>query len=83
MTPSLIPLQLLNVSVYDTLQPASTGDPQRIGHHDKIEIYGGVPDWEDKLSSEIKEQKGRMLISGKTVPCPGTMWLTTGSICPP
>ena len=62
---SLIPSQLLNISVYDTLQPVSTGDPQRIGHHDLIKSYGGAPDWEQKLSSEIQKQKGRMLIAGK------------------
>ena len=62
---SLIPSQLLNISVYDTLQAVSSGDPQRIGHHDLIKSHGGAPEWEQILSSEIQKQKGRMLIAGK------------------
>ncbi|KAL4888213.1 hypothetical protein BDV59DRAFT_196626 [Aspergillus ambiguus] len=56
---------LLNVCVYDALRPASTGDPRRIGHHDLIRVYGGAPDWERMLSTEMEQQTGRMLIAGK------------------
>jgi hypothetical protein len=60
----LILSQLLSVAVYDTLQPASTGDPRRIEHHGLIEVHGGVPNLAQQLSSEMKNQMGRMLVAG-------------------
>ncbi|KAA8649651.1 NADPH oxidase family protein [Aspergillus tanneri] len=54
---------LLNVTVYDTLEPASKGDPQRFGYHDLIKVHSGRPNWELQLSSEVEKQKGRMLVA--------------------
>ncbi|KAL4745860.1 ferric reductase family protein [Aspergillus foveolatus] len=55
---------LLSVTVYDTLHPVLTGNPERFGHHDLIEVYSGVPIWREQLSAEMDKQAGRMLVAG-------------------
>lgn len=58
-------MQLLHVTVYDTLKPSASSNPKRFGHHDLIEVHGGSARWDEQLSFEMKRQTGTLLVSGK------------------
>lgn len=49
------------------MRPTRSTDPNRIGHHDLIEIYGGSIDWEERMSVEMKSQVGKLLVAGISI----------------
>ncbi|CEL11963.1 hypothetical protein ASPCAL15085 [Aspergillus calidoustus] len=54
---------LLNVIVYDTLEPISSEKPSRFGEHDLIKVYSGFPSWEEQLLSAKPGENGRTLVA--------------------
>lgn len=58
-------MQMLRVSVYDTLQSQVRSEVQHIGDMGLISVHGGQVDWEGQLDREIGDHVGKLLVSGE------------------
>ncbi|KAE8396950.1 hypothetical protein BDV37DRAFT_277291 [Aspergillus pseudonomiae] len=54
---------MLEVMVYDPSSADNIQVPRKIGHHDLISFYGGKVNWEKILSTEMKRQAGKLLVT--------------------
>lgn len=57
-------MQMLRVSVYDTLQSQVRSEVQQIGDSRLISVHAGLVDWEEQLDREIEDHVGKLLVSG-------------------
>ncbi|KAJ5901439.1 hypothetical protein N7495_001967 [Penicillium taxi] len=57
--------RMLHVTVYDTLTSGASDSILQIGQNNLIKIHNGLINWENQLESEIQNQIGSLLVTGK------------------
>lgn len=55
--------KMLHVTVYNQLN--SAGSTRRIGRNGLITVHSGLVEWESQLESEMNNQIGKLLVTGK------------------
>jgi hypothetical protein len=58
-------MKKFKVLLFDISRPSASDDPQLIGKHELIKLWGNEVNWEQELLSEMKKQVGTMLITGR------------------